>query len=80
MKRKKDGTVSYVDDELFEAIAKAMTINKHNFESNKLKYMQWLEQDDFILEQHQVSKKDWLHALNLRAGVHNRADKKVVIK
>ena len=81
MKRKiDDGTVQYIDDDKFDAITKAITVNRKNFEANKLKYMQWLEQDDYILEQHFVTKKDWLHALNKRAGVHNRAEKKGSVK
>lgn len=75
-KKKTDGSVAEISDNLFEEIARAITTNRKNFELGKLKYMQWLEQDDYILEQHNVLKKDWLFALNKRAGVHNRAEKK----
>jgi predicted nucleic acid-binding Zn finger protein len=81
MKRKTDdGIVQEIDDDKFDSITKQITVNRKNFENGKLKYMQWLGQDDYILEQHYVTKKDWLHALNKRAGVHNRSDKKVVTK
>ena len=77
MRRNKieDTTITDISDELFDSVASAITTNKKNYENQKIKYVQWTEQDDYILEQHGITKKQWLYSLNKRAGIHNRVEK-----
>jgi hypothetical protein len=80
MARKKtivdDGSPKDIDDTTFDSICAAIVKNKDNLDRAKIKYAQWTEQNDYILENHAISRKDFVFALNKRAGVHNRAERK----
>jgi len=64
-----------ISDDVFEALIKEIRVNKNNFDIGKIKYMQWCEMDDVLLEKYGVSRRRFIFALHKRVGTHNNEGK-----